>query len=202
VNVQQAIAHCIADLPAIGKGDKSPEGYAYRGIEAITKHLQPILARHGVVISPHATITDVRPSVAMKDGWQDVYISVDWMIHGPEGDHITARTTGIGRDRADKGANKAQTQAYKYLLLHLLGIADKADDSDGLDYSAGHSNERATKEDVEMLTGMFDALADGERPKAKQEFARKFGVPSALPASRLAEAHAWIMGRVAPEVGE
>jgi hypothetical protein len=196
VTVQQAIASCIAALPAIGKGDKSPEGYSYRGIEAITKHLQPILARYGVVISPHASITDVRPSPAMKDGWQDVYMVVDWTIWGPEGDSITARTTGIGRDRADKGANKAQTQAYKYLLLHLLGIADKNDDADGLTYEAGHAAERATKDDVDMLVGLFDALPEAERKVAKNEFARRFGLPTALPAHKLGEAHAWIMGRV------
>ena len=33
--VQQAIASVMAELPNIGKGDRSPEGYAYRGIEAM-----------------------------------------------------------------------------------------------------------------------------------------------------------------------
>lgn len=134
VGVVKALAAVMAELPAIGKGDKSPEGYSYRGIEAITKHLQPLLAKHGVVIVPNATITSVQPSPAMKDGWQDVYATVEWNIYGPDGSTIIARTSGIGRDRADKGANKAQTQAFKYLLLHLLSIADKADDADGLTY--------------------------------------------------------------------
>lgn len=135
-NVITALAAVMNELPAIGKGDKSPEGYAYRGIEAITKHLQPLLAKHCVIITPSATIVDVRPSPAMKEGWQDVQITVDWRIFGPGGpsDVIEARTSGIGRDKSDKGANKAQTQAYKYLLLHLLSIADKADDADGVTY--------------------------------------------------------------------
>lgn len=135
-NVITALAAVMKELPAIGKGDKSPEGYAYRGIEAITKHLQPLLAKHCVIITPSSTIVDVRPSPAMKEGWQDVQITVDWRIFGPGGpsDVIEARTSGIGRDKSDKGANKAQTQAYKYLLLHLLSIADKADDADGVTY--------------------------------------------------------------------
>lgn len=132
--VIQALSKVMAELPAIGKGDKSPEGYSYRGIEAITKHLQPLLAKHGVIIVPNATVTSVVASPAMKDGWQDVYATVEWQIFGPDGTSIMARTNGIGRDRADKGANKAQTQAFKYLLLHLLSIADKADDADGLTY--------------------------------------------------------------------
>lgn len=134
VPVAQALAAVIADLPGISKADKSPEGYAYRGVEAITKQLQPLLARHGVVIVPRSTVTQVVPSPAMKDGWQDVYAQVDWLIMGPDGSTIEARTNGIGRDRSDKGANKAQTQAYKYLLLHLLCIADSADDTDGQTY--------------------------------------------------------------------
>lgn len=135
-NVIEALANVMAELPAIGKADKSPEGYAYRGIEAITKHLQPLLAKHCVIITPSARIDDVRPVAAMKEGWQDVQITVDWRIYGPGGttDYIEARTSGIGRDKSDKGSNKAQTQAYKYLLLHLLSIADKADDADGLTY--------------------------------------------------------------------
>jgi len=135
-NVITALAAIMHELPAIGKADKSPEGYAYRGIEAITKHLQPLLAKHYVIIVPSTTIVDVRPSPAMRDGWQDVQITVDWRIFGPGGpsDVIEARTVGVGRDKSDKGANKAQTQAYKYLLLHLLAIADKADDADGFTY--------------------------------------------------------------------
>jgi hypothetical protein len=132
--VVQALTAVMAEMPAIGKADKSPEGYSYRGIEAITKHLQPLLAKHGVIFAPSATITEVRPSPAMKDGWQDVYMQVDWKVYGPDGSCIEARTNGVGRDRSDKGANKAQTQALKYLLLQLLCIADKADDADGLTY--------------------------------------------------------------------
>ena len=134
LSVVQALTAVMAEMPSIGKGDKSPEGYAYRGIEAITKHLQPLLAKHGVIIAPSATVTEVRPSPAMKDGWQDVYMQVDWKVYGPDGSSIEARTNGVGRDRSDKGANKAQTQALKYLLLQMLCIADKADDADGLTY--------------------------------------------------------------------
>ena len=140
LTVTQALAQVMADIPAIGKGDKSNEGYSYRGIEAITRHLQPILARHGVIIVPDATTTNIVPSPFMNDGWQDVHVTVGWTIFGPDGSHITARTSGIGRDKADKGANKAQTQAYKYLLLHLLCIADRADDADGQSYEHDRSD--------------------------------------------------------------
>lgn len=141
--VQAALSRVIEELPAIGKGDKSPQGYSFRGIEAITKHLQPLLAKHGVVIVPSATITNVVPSPGMKDSWQDIYMTVKWTIYGPDGDSVEACTTGIGRDNSDKGANKAQTQAYKYLLLHLLCISDVKDDADNATYDHGYRAEPA-----------------------------------------------------------
>jgi hypothetical protein len=170
-SVQHAIAQVMAELPNIGKGDKSPEGYAYRGIEAITKHVQPLFAKYGVVIAPRSTITDVRPSPAMKDGWQDVYVQVEWDIIGPDGTTITAQTTGIGRDRSDKGANKGQTQAYKYLLLHLLCIADGKDDSDGVSYE--HDRHEVTAWNAGMTKAELVNLLGGDKDEARQawEFA-------------------------------
>jgi len=121
----------MAELPSIGKDSKFPEGWAYRGIEALTAKLQPLLAKHEVVIVPFAESWEVVPSPAAKDGWTDVRLTVTWKVYGPEGDCLTARTAGIGRDRSDKGMNKAQTQAFKYLLLGLFCVSDKADDADG-----------------------------------------------------------------------
>jgi hypothetical protein len=69
--VQAALAAITAELPAIGKDSQAPAamgGYQFRGIEAITRHLQPLLAKHGVVIAPRSTITNVVPSPAMKEG--------------------------------------------------------------------------------------------------------------------------------------
>lgn len=129
--VMQAIAAVMAELPGIGKTDKAPQGYAYRGIEAVTSALQPLCARHGVVIVPQATVLGIEQAPAMRDGWQDLHLQVTWRIYGPAGDHLEAVTIGIGRDNSDKGANKAHTQALKYLLLTLFMVADRADDGDG-----------------------------------------------------------------------
>lgn len=135
--VHAAIAAITAELPAIGKDSNAPQamgGYPFRGLEAITRHAQPLLAKHGLVIAPRSTITNVVPSPAMKEGWQDIYLQVEWLITGPDGSTITAQTNGIGRDNSDKGANKAQSQAFKYLLLQLFCIADAKDDADNQTY--------------------------------------------------------------------
>ena len=152
-HVIAALSAVMNDLPAIGKGDKSPQGYQYRGIEAITKQLQPLLSKHGVVIVPNATIVKVEHSPAMKEGWTDTFLDCEWTIYGPGGvdDRIVARTTGIGRDNSDKGANKAATQAFKYLLLQMLSIADKADDADGASYDHARATEPTYSAEVLAL---------------------------------------------------
>lgn len=136
MNVQQRIAAIIGDLPAIEKNDRG-EGvsYKFRGIETLVGHLAGLLAKHGVVIAPSTTLIEINREVenskGKMPGWTETIISVDWTIHGADGDTLTARTLGIGRDNSDKGSNKAQTQAYKYLLMELFAIGDKEDDGDG-----------------------------------------------------------------------
>ena len=131
--VTQAIATVAARLPAIGKDSRSPEGYQYRGIEQITEAAGPMLAAEGVVIVPSTRIVSQSPVIGMKEGWTDTIVDVGWKIYGPDGSMIEARTAGIGRDKSDKGSNKAQTQAYKYLLLPLLYVGEKTDDAEAHD---------------------------------------------------------------------
>jgi hypothetical protein len=169
LTVHQAISAVMAELPAIGKGDKSPEGFAYRGIEAITKQLQPLLAKHQVVIVPKAEVLATVPSPAMKEGWQDVTMRVEWVIYGPDGSHIEATTNGIGRDKSDKGSNKAQTQAFKYLLLHMLCISDAKDDSDGQTYEHDRAEPASLTKDeltAKDAKGLLLEHVDGDKDAA------------------------------------
>lgn len=176
--VQQAVAAVMADLPGISKGDTSNEGYKYRGIEAVTREVQPLFAKHGVVVVPKASITDVRPSPAMKEGWTDVFMVVEWTITGPDGSTLTAQTTGIGRDRADKGANKAQTQAFKYLLLHMLCIADAKDDADQHCYEQDRAapEPKADERTHQSLRDTLSSLTE-DQLAAYQKFGREHRIP-------------------------
>ena len=135
-NVIEALSMVMAELPGIGKDSKADPkqgGYSYRGIEAITREVQPLFAKHGVVIVPRVHDRRVVDIIVNEKPWTDTYIEVEWDIYGPGGtsDMVMARTFGMGRDNSDKGTNKAMTQCLKYLLLDLLAISDSADDNDG-----------------------------------------------------------------------
>lgn len=167
--VWQSITAIMAEMPAIDKGGTAAAaqgGYAYRGIEQITSVLQPLLAKHGVFIAPSARLLWVNASPGMKtDNWTDTALEVHWTICGADGSTIEAQTIGIGRDNADKGANKAMSQAFKYLLLDLFCIADTKDDADGVDYSAHVETERRQPPKTAGQL-VFDRLA-GQSPETQ-----------------------------------
>jgi hypothetical protein len=135
-NVIEALRRVMRDLPAIGKDSKAaPQqgGYAYRGIEAITREVQTLLAKYGVVFVPRVVSHEVREIVVNEKPWTDTYELVEYDVYGPGGkeDKITVGPIlAIGRDNSDKGGNKCMTQAFKYALIQTLCISDAKDDSD------------------------------------------------------------------------
>lgn len=132
-NLTEAIAAITAKLPAIGKDQKADPrqgGYAYRGIEDITKVLQPLLAEHGVVFLPQVMGYEVREILVNDKPWTDTILTVAYQLRHSSGDVAEVRVVGIGRDNSDKGANKAMTQAFKYAILQVFCISDPKDDAD------------------------------------------------------------------------
>ncbi|MES1975864.1 MAG: ERF family protein [Pseudomonadota bacterium] len=135
-NVIEAIAAVMRDLPGIGKlGRAAPEqgGYAYRGIEAITEHLQQLMGRYCLVLIPRELSYEVRDITVAGKPWTDTTIRMEYDAYGPGGieDHLViGPLTAVGRDNSDKGANKGRTQAYKYVLLQAFCVGDKKDDAD------------------------------------------------------------------------
>lgn len=172
--VVAALCKVMAALPNIGKDDRSPEGYQYRGIEAITRHVQQLFAENEVLCVPQAEVLGTVPSPAMKDGWQDVIMRVEWTLVHADGSSITAVTNGIGRDRSDKGSNKAQTQALKYLLLPLLLIADGKDDADGQTYEQDRQLDAlaASVEQVAEFHETLNRLGDDQKAALKAWFTK------------------------------
>jgi hypothetical protein len=131
MEVITALSKVMGELPAIGKDAKShPRGYSYRGIEAITKHLQPLLAKHGVIIVPNASITSVVASPEMKPGWQDVYATVEWTIYGPDGsEHHRAHERCRPRQGGQGCEQSPNPSVQVSAAAPPVEIADKADDS-------------------------------------------------------------------------
>lgn len=164
LSVHEALARVMAELPAIGKDQQASAqqgGYAYRGIEQITKHAQGLFAKHGVVIVPNVQSVEVREITVNGKPWTDTTLVVNYTLVGPDGSKLSATTVGIGRDNADKGANKAMTQAFKYLLLQVLCISDAKDDGDAQTHEADarepeHPNANRVRKVLDALGKLSD----------------------------------------------
>lgn len=136
INVIDAINRVKRDLPGIGKTDSSRDvPYHFRGIETLTAHLQPLTAKHGIVIMPcksEELPSSYEYSTSTNSVWHETHIHFQWAVYGPGGcsDVIYGESIGYGRDRDDKGASKAQTQAFKEFLIKLFCIGDKSADPD------------------------------------------------------------------------
>lgn len=142
-NVVSSLAAIMGELGGIGKmtsAERQRKGiatdggggvsYAYRGIDQIAAAVQPLLAKHGVVIVPTSTESKVVDIVVNSKPWTDTSIRIEWTVAGPNDTYLKACSEGQGRDNSDKGLNKAFTSAYKNLLLRLFAIGDPDDDPD------------------------------------------------------------------------
>lgn len=148
-NVIQALACVLAEMGGIpkltpqerqklgmsgGGGDDYGIKYGYRSIDQIAAAAQPLLGKFGIVMAPRVLSHDVTKVPVGQHGamWDHHTMLVEYVVYGPGGtkDKIKVTVIGEGRDNSDKGANKAQTMAFKNALLRLLCIGDPADDPD------------------------------------------------------------------------
>lgn len=206
VDVVEALSRVMAELGGIEKldadqrrrmGMKVPEkgvAYAYRGIDQITSAIQPLLAKHGVVIVPAVTdcTTTDRPNYGSNGGWTDTFITVNWHICGPNNSRIEACTSGWGLDNSDKGVNKATTQAFKNLLLKMFCVGDPSDDTDGEPASTDNGYPSEPADPVEQTAAQLVALKFSRLDSAgKQEItkqAKEIGVGNVMRAGAKAAA--------------
>lgn len=179
-NVVEALARVMRDLPGIGKDERAAEGqggYAYRGIEAITRHAQVLLAREGIVPVPRVVAWE-RDEVAVGNNkvWHDERIQVVYRFTRGGDDYVdVGPIPAVGRDGTDKGTNKAMTQAFKYALIQVLCISDRADDADGQPSEEGQaapeaqrrSSQRQGRDDAaelrDLVTERVEHLPDALR---------------------------------------
>ena len=127
--IYQSIVNVSAGIGAIGKEQKADMGtyrYQFRGIDDVLDALHPVLIDCGVTITPQ--VVDV---LTISDG---VLLTINYLIANVYGDSVTATFVGEGRDKGDKAAQKAQSNAYKYMAFQTFCIPVAVDDSDSNQY--------------------------------------------------------------------
>ena len=133
-NIHQSILNVSKAIGAIGKDKeaviKAQSGvtftYQFRGIDDVLDALHPALIECEVTITPQ-----VQAVLPIPDGF---LLTVDYVIGNVHGETITATFVGEGKDRGDKAAQKAQSNAYKYMAFQTFCIPVAVSDSDNTQY--------------------------------------------------------------------
>ena len=165
MNLWEKIANISGEIENLQKDDKVGFGnsaYKAISIEKVVKVVGEKMTKYGVVIYPiqqSYNRTDER--VIKKDGTEginrisDVDVTYQVVnIHNPQEQIITV-ASGTGVDTQDKGIGKAQTYAYKNMLLKLFAIPT-GDDTDKI-HSDVYTNKLLGEEEavtIEPKTSM------------------------------------------------
>lgn len=161
MNLWEKVANISAEIGALAKDDEVGKGtkgaYKAISIEKVVTAVGEKMNKYGVVIYPVSQEyirTDekivgvdykTKEKIDKVNRISDVNVTYDVInIHNPA-EKITTVASGTGVDPQDKGVGKAQTYAYKNMLLKLFAIAT-GDDTDKI-----HSDEYTN-----MLYGTID----------------------------------------------
>ena len=156
---------------ALSLGDVKPDGYntfhkyKYFSDEQLSGAFRSRLADAGIVVVPNAMSSDIK--TFQTDKGKHSFLTtmrIQWTFYDTDSDErIIAYTVGQGDDPGDKGANKAMTGAFKYLLIKMFQIGGETSDAEGDESTdARHEDKRTPKAKV-------------EKPKAKVEDVKKGG---------------------------
>lgn len=140
------ISEIMREVGAIPKSRKNSHfGYSFRGHEDIMNKLQPVLAKHGVIIIPKSK------KLLIPDRLEPGHILIESTFEITDGNEsIEFVGIGEGLDRTkdgrygDKSAYKAQTGAAKYALNDLLQLAGEDPEDDNLTHAEKSSGQNGS----------------------------------------------------------
>lgn len=179
--------------------------YDYHKAEDVQAHVRGALIEHNVLIVPKVVGYEHTPFATTNGAGQ--FLTTAQMefelIDADSGEALTVPSVGSGTDSGEKGIYKAQTGAWKYLLLTLFQLA-ATDDPD--EAPAAEPRKRQTTAKAKQSKAATPKLATAQEVDSLKSTARLagFGAPdwtnlltavgvadeTQFPADKLAEAKA------------
>ena len=143
LSVQAALNAVMRDVQVVRKDQRNKEqGFNFRGVDDVINAVGPKLREHRVIIAPvkSRVVSTERYKTAKGTEMQGVVVRMDYSITGPDGDWLAASALGQSSDAGDKAIAKAQSVAYRVMLLQLLCIPTDEPDPDS------EAHERASEQ--------------------------------------------------------
>lgn len=122
--IYKAMCDAMADIGAVSKGQTNQQQhFRYRGIDDAMNALYPVLAKHGLFLTPEV-LEQRREERTTKSGGNLIYsiLKVKYTMYARDGSSVSAIVIGEGMDSADKSSNKAIAAAMKYAIFQMFCI--------------------------------------------------------------------------------
>ena len=140
MKIYQAMRAVMSDIGVLGitKSRKNQQqGYSFRGIDEVYNEMNPLFAKHGVLMLPRVISSEQTDRMNKSGGlliYTRLHIEFDF-IATEDGSKHTVATVGEAMDSADKSSNKAMAAAYKYAAMMAFCIPTEGDnDADATTY--------------------------------------------------------------------
>lgn len=146
--LHEALAKAIADCGEGISKDRKAQGYNFRGIDQALNFLNPVMARHGLALVPHAVLDEQVIERTTKNGGAMYFAraKVEFRLYHVSGDFLPVMVWTEAMDTSDKALNKVMSVAWKYAAIQTfcIPVEDVADEStERQDMEPSRARERA-----------------------------------------------------------
>lgn len=134
-NLTAKLAEVSASIGRVPKnGYNSFHKYQYVTESDLVDHIRPLLSERNIFIVPRVGMHGQGENYNdYAHEWSEDLTTIIYeydIIDGDSGEKLTTSAVGYGSDKGDKGAYKASTGAFKYMLMRLFMVAT-GDDPEG-----------------------------------------------------------------------
>ena len=172
-NLYQRISAVMQDVVYLKKDKAVSTGgsgsYQALSEETVTKNVRDSMIRHGLVILPveqEQRLEDLNRGAGKIVSLTTVNARYKIINIDNPGEYEMLASSGTGVDSQDKGVGKAQTYAYKYLLLRTFGIATGNETDSVGNYELEQQQEREAAKAIDRATAAMNAAGTKEEVTA------------------------------------
>lgn len=117
----------MGEIGSISKNKRTTGGgqnWAFRGVDDVMNHLNPLLSKHGVFVTPGKILDSQSKEVVTARGTTGTHVvnTYEFVFYASDGSFITAQSKGEAIDYGDKANGKAASYAYKTVMLQTFSI--------------------------------------------------------------------------------
>lgn len=162
----ELIVEVMREVQGVAKRDRNTApngGYTFRGIDAVVNAIGPALRKHGGFIVPRLLDYQSDTATTAKGSAMNVVrLTVEYAIHGTDGDPVTGVVAAEAFDSGDKATAKAMSVAFRTFMLQTFALPTDEPDPDSFSYDAtvngatgrdwnGDADKLATQADLRAL---------------------------------------------------